>query len=111
MIRFFLAYAVFINLLTFLLFGIDKKRAKQNEALTKRRGRGKGKGKSPAPGKPARRIPENTLFAAAILGGSPGAIVGMAVFRHKTLHPAFRYGMPAILVIQLVVIWIAVKGI
>ena len=59
----------------------------------------------------ARRVPEKRLFLLAILGGAVGGVAGMAVFRHKTLHPAFRYGMPAILAIQLVVIWIAVKGI
>ena len=50
-------------------------------------------------------------YAAAVLGGSIGAMIGMAVFRHKTLHSAFRYGMPAILVLQLAVVWIAVRGI
>ena len=109
MIWYFVGYVVLINVVTFILFGIDKKRAKQHEAYARSRGRRK---KTPEKEKPPkRRIPEKTLFAAAILGGSLGAIVGMAVFRHKTLHPAFRYGMPAILVIQLVVIWIAVKGI
>ena len=109
MIWYFVAYAVLINLLTFILFGIDKKRAKQNEALMKKP-RGRGKSKSVPQGKPARRIPEKTLFAAAILGGSVGAMIGMAVFHHKTLHPAFRYGMPAILIVQLIVIWIALRA-
>ena len=103
MIRYFVAYVLLINLATFLLFGIDKKRAKQNEALLRRKTRPQGK--------PARRVPEKTLFAAAILGGSVGAMIGMAVFRHKTLHPAFRWGMPAILAVQLLVVWIAVRGI
>lgn len=47
------------------------------------------------------RIPEKVLFLTAILGGSVGAIAGMNLFRHKTLHRAFRFGMPAILVLQL----------
>lgn len=46
------------------------------------------------------RIPEKTLFTAAILGGSLGAIVGMNLFRHKTRHRSFTIGLPAILVVQ-----------
>ena len=109
MIWYFVGWLVLVNLVTFILFGVDKKRAKQNEALLKARGRKKSK--SVPQKKPVRRIPEKTLFAAAVLGGSIGAMIGMAVFRHKTLHSAFRYGMPAILVLQLAVVWIAVRGI
>ena len=46
------------------------------------------------------RIPEKTLFLAAILGGSLGAIVGMNLFRHKTRHKSFTLGLPAILAVQ-----------
>ena len=109
MIWYFVGYVVLINVVTFLLFGIDKKRAKQHEAYARSRGRRK---KTPEKEKPPkRRIPEKTLFAAAILGGSIGAMLGMAVFHHKTRQPHFRWGMPAILLIQIVVVWIAVKGI
>jgi uncharacterized membrane protein YsdA (DUF1294 family) len=48
-----------------------------------------------------RRIPEKTLFTAAWLGGSIGALLGMNIFRHKTKHKTFTIGIPAILVIQL----------
>jgi uncharacterized membrane protein YsdA (DUF1294 family) len=48
------------------------------------------------------RIPEKTLFASAILGGSIGAILGMQLFRHKTKHWYFKYGMPAILLMQII---------
>ena len=72
-------YLALVNLVGFVLMGTDKRRA--------RRG--------------ARRIPERSLFAAALLGGSLGAVLGMWVFRHKTRHWYFRYGMPAILVLQL----------
>ena len=47
-----------------------------------------------------RRVPERTLFLLAILGGSVGALLGMRVFHHKTLHRAFRFGIPAILALQ-----------
>ena len=74
-----LIYLAIINLLAFALMGIDKQRAVRH----------------------AWRIPEKTLFLSALLGGSVGAIAGMQLFRHKTKHWYFRYGMPAILVLQL----------
>lgn len=56
------------------------------------------------------RIPEKTLFLAALLGGSPGVWLGMRLFRHKTRHPSFRYGVPAILIGQLVLFGWALSG-
>ena len=109
MIWYFVGYVVLINLVTFALFGIDKKRAKQHEAYARTQRRRKKTQEKEKPPRP--RIPEKTLFAAAILGGSIGAMLGMAVFHHKTRQPHFRWGMPAILLIQIVVVWIAVKGI
>ena len=47
------------------------------------------------------RIPEKTLFSVAAIGGSVGCIAGMYSFRHKTKHSSFTTGMPAILVVQL----------
>ena len=78
------AWLAVINLITFLIFGLDKWKAKRkmrNEAV--------------------RRVPEKTLFLLAVLGGSVGALLGMRVFHHKTLHRAFRFGIPAILAAQL----------
>ena len=49
----------------------------------------------------ARRTPETTLFALAVLGGSLGGLLGMVFFRHKTRKPAFRIGFPLILILQL----------
>ena len=72
-------YLIFMNLLAFLLMGLDKSKARRNPW----------------------RIPEKTLFLSAILGGSIGAILGMQVFRHKTKHASFRIGMPCILIAQL----------
>ena len=72
-------YLIFMNLLAFLLMGLDKSKARRNRW----------------------RIPEKTLFLSAILGGSIGAIRGMQVFRHKTKHASFRIGMPCILIVQL----------
>lgn len=52
--------------------------------------------------KGAFRIPEATLFIVALIGGSLGSILGMYTFRHKTRHMIFVYGMPAILILQIV---------
>ena len=75
-----LAYLVLINAIAFLLMLIDKQKA--------RRG--------------AWRIPEATLMGTALLGGSIGAIAGMRLFRHKTKHPKFYIGLPAILAVQII---------
>ncbi|MBP5734062.1 MAG: DUF1294 domain-containing protein [Lachnospiraceae bacterium] len=75
-----IVYLLIMNLIGFILMGADKKKAKAG----------------------AWRIPEKTLFLPAILGGSIGAIAGMQVFRHKTKHWYFKYGMPAILILQLI---------
>ena len=71
-------WLVLINLVTFLVFGLVR-----NEAV--------------------RRVPEKTLFLLSILGGSIGALLGMRVFHHKTLHRSFRYGIPAILILQILI--------
>jgi uncharacterized membrane protein YsdA (DUF1294 family) len=71
----FVLYLIGINVLTFLLYGIDKWKAR----------RGKW------------RIPEDTLIWLAIVGGSIGALLGMNLFRHKTQHKKFTLGVPAIL--------------
>lgn len=76
-----LCWVVLMSLITFCTFGVDKWKAKR-----------KVKRES------IRRIPERVLFLLAALGGSPGALLGMKVFHHKTLHKSFRYGIPAILI-------------
>ena len=47
---------------------------------------------------------ETALLGLAVLGGSIGAWLGMKVWHHKTQHKKFRYGIPAIIIIQLVII-------
>ncbi len=49
------------------------------------------------------RIPEKSLFLLAIVGGSVGLLAGMYSFRHKTRKPSFKYGIPALVVLQLAV--------
>mgnify|MGYP001396215866 CR=1 FL=1 len=56
--------------------------------------------------KRGRRVPERTLFLWALIGGSPGAIAGMRIWRHKTKHLSFAIGMPAILAVQIgIAVW------
>ena len=56
------------------------------------------------------RIPESTLMALALMGGSIGGIAGMYTFRHKTKKPKFYIGMPAILIFEIIaVIYILTK--
>ncbi len=83
-----LVWLAVINLLTFIVYGADKRRAR------------KGKW----------RVPEKTLFLLPLLGGSVGALLGMRVFHHKTKHWYFVWGIPAILLAQIALaVWIYTK--
>ena len=107
MIRYFFIYLAVVNLAAFVLFAADKKRAAYNGEIEKAKRRRK-----PEPVKPMkRRIPEKTLFVVAAVGGSLGASAGMWSCHHKTKHWYCVYGMPAILLLQLLITWVAVKGI
>ena len=77
-LRAIIIYLICINILTFLVFGIDKWKAR----------RGKW------------RIPEATLIGMSIAGGGIGALLGMSLFRHKTQKRKFTLGIPAILLVQ-----------
>ena len=78
-ITYLLWYLAAVNLVTFTVYGVDKAKA--------RRG--------------AWRVPEKTLFLLPLLGGSVGALLGMLVFRHKTKHWYFVWGIPLILLAQI----------
>lgn len=52
------------------------------------------------------RIPESTLLMAAIIGGSAGCLIGMYTFRHKTRHLKFTLGIPAILAVQIALLFL-----
>ena len=83
-----LVWLAVINLLTFIVYGADKRRAR------------KGKW----------RVPEKTLFLLPLLGGSVGALLGMRVFHHKTKHWYFVWGVPAILLAQLALaVWLLTR--
>ncbi len=53
-------------------------------------------------GRHKRRIPEKTLIAVSIIGGAVGIMLGMRCFHHKTRHALFVYGIPALLLVNLV---------
>lgn len=72
-------YLLAINAVTFIVYGIDKYKAKKAKW----------------------RISEATLLLLALLGGSIGAWMGMKVWHHKTMHKKFKYGIPAIMLIQI----------
>lgn len=74
-----LYYLITINAITFITYGIDKLKAMKNKW----------------------RIPEFTLLFLAVIGGSIGAIFGMQVWHHKTMHKKFKYGIPLVMVLQI----------
>lgn len=79
--KYFIFYLIFINIVAFILMGVDKRRAVRHRW----------------------RIRESTLFLISIIGGSIGALLGMFLFRHKTNHRSFRTGLPVILVIHIII--------
>ena len=83
-----LLYLVAVNLVTFLIYGIDKFKSKRARW----------------------RVPEATLLWLAAVGGSIGAWLGMKLWHHKTAHKKFKYGIPLIIIIQAaIVLWILIK--
>ena len=73
-----ICYLLAINIATFLLYGIDKYKAKKNQW----------------------RISEATLLTMAAIGGSIGAWAGMRLWHHKTMHKKFKHGIPVIMIMQ-----------
>lgn len=74
-----LTYLTIINAVGFSFMLVDKRRAQKKRW----------------------RIPEATLMGIAAIGGSVGSLAGMYLFRHKTKHPKFTIGIPAILILQI----------
>jgi uncharacterized membrane protein YsdA (DUF1294 family) len=80
-------YLIGINVVTFFIYGVDKWKARREKW----------------------RIPEDTLIWLAIAGGSIGALLGMYLFRHKTQHKKFTLGIPAIILVQAVIVYFSLK--
>lgn len=79
----FTTYILIVNILGYFLMFLDKQKAKKHKW----------------------RIPENTLMLVAIIGGSIGSIIGMQTFRHKIKHIKFKFGIPIILVLQVILLF------
>ena len=76
-------YLIAINVITFFLYGIDKMKAQRSKW----------------------RIPEAVLLGLALIGGTIGALFGMRVWNHKTKHKIFKYGLPLLLLIQILLLY------
>ena len=74
-----LIYLAIINVATFFTYGIDKWKAQKSKW----------------------RVREASLLLLAVLGGSIGALLGMKIWHHKTMHKKFKYGVPAIIIVQM----------
>ena len=81
-LMYFIIYLIIINLIAFLAMYIDKRKARYG----------------------IWRIPVQSLFFLALIGGSIGAIAGMYAFRHKTKKLRFSIGFPVILILQIILI-------
>lgn len=77
-----ISYLIIINIVGFLIMGIDKSKARNHSW----------------------RISESALFFVALIFGSLGCVIGMQVFRHKTKHWYFKWGMPLILLLQIAIV-------
>ena len=85
---YFIVYLIALNVVTFLVYGLDKLKAKRRKW----------------------RIREASLLLLAVLGGSIGAWLGMKVWDHKTQHKKFKYGVPLILLLQIVLLLLCSCG-
>ena len=77
-----LIYLILINIITCMVFGVDKHKAKKEKW----------------------RVPEATLLLLSVIGGSIGALIGMRLFHHKTRKAKFRIGVPIILILQIILV-------
>ena len=84
----FIIYLTAVNFFAFCLAGADKQRA-----VTRKY-----------------RVPENTLMLSAVIGGGVGLMLGFLLFRHKTRKTKFMLGVPAIMVIQIIIIYVFIHN-
>ena len=85
--RILLIYLAVVNILTIIVFGVDKMNAKFNR----------------------QRVRIVTLLGLAFIGGSVGALIGMYGFHHKTKKAYFTVGVPLILLMQVVVLFYVIN--
>ena len=84
--RYLMYYLIVINIAAWLMYGLDKWKAKSG----------------------AWRIPERTLLLTALAGGSVGALAGMLLFHHKTRKPKFMIGVPVMFAAHCVIVGVIV---
>lgn len=77
LIKIYAAATLIMSVITFAVFGNDKKKAKRSMW----------------------RTPETVLLTLSLLGGSIGALAGMRFFHHKTRKPKFIILVPLTLII------------
>lgn len=81
-------FFISINIAAFLLCAFDK-----SAALSERL-----------------RVPEKVLLFSALIGGSAGVLIGMALLHHKTSKWSFQFFLGLVLLVQVVVIQILLRG-
>ncbi|MBV6714987.1 DUF1294 domain-containing protein [Paenibacillus chitinolyticus] len=82
-IKILVLYLLVVNLVAYVWMGADKRRARSGEW----------------------RVPEKRLFLTALIGGAPGIWAGMYAYKHKTRHFMFKYGIPLLLIVNVIVFW------
>lgn len=85
--EFLIPYLITVNALGLLLMLADKQKARKKRW----------------------RIPEATLMGVAAIGGSAGVFLGMYLFRHKTRHPKFTVGVPLLLILHGVLLFLILR--
>ena len=86
--KWLLIYLLIINIITFVLFAVDKWKAIHGRW----------------------RVRTITLMGFALAGGTVGGLLAMYIFRHKTKTASFTVGLPVMLVVQVVILWCVYKG-
>lgn len=76
------SYLAVVNVVTFAMFAYDKWCAKNDKW----------------------RVPEAKLLFWTSIGGALGAGAAMQICHHKTLHLKFKFGVPLLLFIQIILI-------
>lgn len=79
MLKIIIIYLLVVNVAALVYYGVDKYKSRKGMW----------------------RTPESRLLCIALIGGALGALLGMYIFRHKTQHTRFKYGVPFMLLAQL----------
>lgn len=80
--KYFIYYLIIINLISFFTMNYDKNQARKHQW----------------------RVPEGRIFLLALILGGPGVLLGMYLFRHKTKHAKFLFGIPTIIILEVIAI-------